>query len=101
GVVAGGASQDDDGYNDNTFSFVNNINTHEGGTHLTGFRAALTRTINEWAKKDGILKKEEFTLTGDDIREGLTAVLHVKVKDTQFEGQTKTNLGNSEVEAIL
>src|SRR5207247_2737912 len=59
------------------------------------------RTINEWAKKDGILKKEEFTLTGDDIREGLTAVLHVKVKDPQFEGQTKTKLGNSEVEGIV
>src|SRR6266700_2270174 len=92
GVVVEGAIQYDDGYNDNTLSFVNNINTHEGGTHLTGFRAALTRTINEWAKKDGILKKEEFTLTGDDIREGLTAVLHVKVKDPQFEGQTKTKL---------
>src|SRR5205814_1711391 len=86
---------------DNTFSFVNNINTHEGGTHLTGFRSALTRTINEWAKKDGLLKKEEFTLTGDDVREGLTAVLHVKVKDPQFEGQTKTKLGNSEVEGIV
>src|SRR5437764_1371218 len=96
-----GAVQYDDGYNDNTFSFVNNINTHEGGTHLTGFRAALTRTINEWAKKDGILKKKEFTLTGDDIREGLTAVLHVKVKDPQFEGQTKTKLGNSEVEGVV
>src|SRR6266513_1373614 len=101
GVVVEGAIQYDDGYNDNTLSFVNNINTHEGGTHLTGFRAALTRTINEWAKKDGILKKEEFTLTGDDIREGLTAVLHVKVKDPQFEGQTKTKLGNSEVEGVV
>src|SRR5713101_3318205 len=101
GVEVEGAVQYDDGYNDNTFSFVNNINTHEGGTHLTGFRAALTRTINEWAKKDGILKKEEFTLTGDDIREGLTAVLHVKVKDPQFEGQTKTKLGNSEVEGLV
>src|SRR6266850_3426832 len=101
GVEVEGAVQYDDGYNDNTFSFVNNINTHEGGTHLTGFRAALTRTINEWAKKDGILKKEEFTLTGDDIREGLTCVLHVKVKDPQFEGQTKTKLGNSEVEGIV
>src|SRR5881409_2533310 len=100
-VEVEGAVQYDDGYNDNTFSFVNNINTHEGGTHLTGFRAALTRTINEWAKTDGILKKEEFTLTGDDIREGLTAVLHVKVKDPQFEGQTKTKLGNSEVEGIV
>ena len=101
GVQVEGAVQYDDGYNDNTFSFVNNINTHEGGTHLTGFRAALTRTINEWAKKDGLLKKEEFTLTGDDVREGLTAVLHVKVKDPQFEGQTKTKLGNSEVEGIV
>src|SRR5881296_4398013 len=101
GVQVEGAIQYDDGYNDNTFSFVNNINTHEGGTHLTGFRAALTRTINEWAKKDGLLKKEEFTLTGDDIREGLTCVLHVKVKDPQFEGQTKTKLGNSEVEGIV
>jgi DNA gyrase subunit B len=101
GVEVEGAIQYDDGYNENTFSFVNNINTHEGGTHLTGFKAALTRTINEWAKKDGILKKEEFTLTGDDIREGLTAVLHVKVKDPQFEGQTKTKLGNSEVEGIV
>src|SRR5437773_1483145 len=70
-------------------------------TIATGFRAALTRTINEWAKKDGLLKKEEFTLTGDDIREGLTAVLHIKVKDPQFEGQTKTKLGNSEVEGIV
>jgi DNA gyrase subunit B len=101
GVEVEGAIQYDDGYNENTFSFVNNINTHEGGTHLTGFKAALTRTINEWAKKDGLLKKEDFTLTGDDVREGLTAVLHVKVKDPQFEGQTKTKLGNSEVEGIV
>ena len=101
GVEVEGAVQYDEGYNENTFSFVNNINTHEGGTHLTGFKAALTRTINEWAKKDGLLKKEEFTLSGDDVREGLTAVLHVKVKDPQFEGQTKTKLGNSEVEGIV
>src|SRR5881397_2024167 len=101
GVEVEGAVQYDDGYNDNTFSFVNNINTHEGGTHLTGFRAALTRTINEWAKKDGLLKKEDFTLTGDDVREGLNCVLHVKVKQPQFEGQTKTKLGNSEIEGIV
>jgi DNA gyrase subunit B len=101
GVEVEGAVQYDEGYNENTFSFVNNINTHEGGTHLTGFKAALTRTINEWAKNDGLLKKEEFTLSGDDVREGLTAVLHVKVKDPQFEGQTKTKLGNSEVEGIV
>jgi DNA gyrase subunit B len=101
GVEVEGAIQYDDQYNENTFSFVNNINTHEGGTHLTGFKSALTRTINEWAKKDGLLKKEDFTLTGDDVREGLTAVLHVKVKDPQFEGQTKTKLGNSEVEGVV
>src|SRR6266571_4303767 len=101
GVEVEGAIQYDEGYNENTFSFVNNINTHEGGTHLTGFKAALTRTINEWAKKDGLLKKEEFTLSGDDVREGLNTVLHVKVKQPQFEGQTKTKLGNSEVEGIV
>jgi len=100
-VEVEGAVQYDDQYSENTFTFVNNINTHEGGTHLTGFKAALTRTINEWAKKDGLLKKEEFTLSGDDVREGLNAVLHVKVKQPQFEGQTKTKLGNSEVEGIV
>ena len=96
-----GAVQYDDQYSENTFTFVNNINTHEGGTHLTGFKSALTRTINEWAKQDGILKKEEFTLSGDDVREGLNCVLHVKVKAPQFEGQTKTKLGNSEVEGVV
>jgi DNA gyrase subunit B len=95
------ALQYEDGYNENTFTFVNNINTHEGGTHLTGFKAALTRTINEIAKKGSYLKKEDFSLTGEDIREGLTCVLHVKVKEPQFEGQTKTKLGNSEVEGIV
>ena len=101
GVEIEGALQYDDQYSENTLTFVNNINTHEGGTHLTGFKGALTRTINEWAKKDGLLKKEEFTLTGDDVREGLNCVLHVKVKQPQFEGQTKTKLGNSEVEGIV
>ncbi len=95
------AVQYDDGYAENTFSFVNNINTHEGGTHLTGFKAALTRVINEVAKDKGQLKKEDFTLSGDDVREGLTSVIHVKVKEPQFEGQTKTKLGNSEVEGIV
>ena len=95
------ALQYEDGYNENTFTFVNNINTHEGGTHLTGFRAALTRTINDYAKKGGHLKKEDFGLSGEDIREGLTCVLHVKVKEPQFEGQTKTKLGNSEVEGVV
>jgi DNA gyrase subunit B len=95
------ALQYDDGYNENTFTFVNNINTHEGGTHLTGFKSALTRTINDVAKRRDFLKKEDFTLSGEDIREGLTCVLHVKVREPQFEGQTKTKLGNSEVEGIV
>ena len=101
GTEVEGAIQYDDQYSENTFTFVNNINTHEGGTHLTGFKSALTRTINEWAKQDGLLKKEEFTLSGDDVREGLNCVLHVKVIAPQFEGQTKTKLGNSEVEGIV
>jgi DNA gyrase subunit B len=101
GVELDFAMQYDEGYAQNTFSFVNNINTHEGGTHLTGFKSALTRVINEVAKDKGALKKENFTLSGDDVREGLTAVLHVKVREPQFEGQTKTKLGNSEVEGIV
>jgi DNA gyrase subunit B len=95
------AFQYNDGYNENVFSFVNNINTHEGGTHLTGLKAALTRTINNYAAKSGALKKADFTLSGDDVREGLTAVLSVKVREPQFEGQTKTKLGNSEVEGAV
>jgi DNA gyrase subunit B len=95
------ALQYNDGYNDTVFSFVNNINTHEGGTHLTGFKAALTRVINQYAQKGGFLKKADFTLSGDDVREGLTAVLSVKVREPQFEGQTKTKLGNSEVESAV
>src|SRR5262245_19925407 len=95
------ALQYDEGFAENTFSFVNNINTHEGGTHLTGFKSALTRIINEIAKEKGLLKKEDFTLQGDDVREGLTAVIHVKLKEPQFEGQTKTKLGNSEVEGVV
>ncbi len=95
------ALQYDAGYQDNTLTFVNNINTHEGGTHLTGFKSALTRVINEYAKKSGALKKAEFTLTGDDVREGLTCVLSIKVREPQFEGQTKTKLGNSEVEGAV
>ena len=95
------AMQYNDGYNENVFTFVNNINTHEGGTHLTGFKAALTRTINAHAQKGNFLKKADFTLSGDDAREGLTAVISVKVREPQFEGQTKTKLGNSEVESAL
>ncbi len=95
------AVQWDAGFQENTFSFVNNINTHEGGTHLTGFKAALTRCVNEVAKNKGMFRKDNISLSGDDVREGLTAVLHVKVKEPQFEGQTKTKLGNSEVEGIV
>ncbi|MEO7962629.1 MAG: DNA topoisomerase (ATP-hydrolyzing) subunit B, partial [Gemmatimonadaceae bacterium] len=95
------ALQYNDGYNDNVFTFVNNINTHEGGTHLTGFKAALTRTINNYAQKGNFLKKADFTLSGDDAREGLTAVLSIKVREPQFEGQTKTKLGNSEAESAV
>jgi DNA gyrase subunit B len=90
-----------DGYNDNIFSFVNNINTVEGGTHLTGFKSALTRVVNQYAQKGNVLKKADFTLSGDDVREGLTAVLAVRVREPQFEGQTKTKLGNSEVETAV
>ncbi len=95
------AMQYNDGYNDNIFSFVNNINTIEGGTHLTGFKSALTRVVNQYAQKGNFLKKADFTLSGDDVREGLTAVLAVKVREPQFEGQTKTKLGNSEVETAV
>jgi DNA gyrase subunit B len=95
------AFQYNDGYNENVFSFVNSINTHEGGTHLTGLKSALTRTINAYAAKSGALKKANFTLSGDDVREGLTAVLSVNVREPQFEGQTKTKLGNSEVEGAV
>ncbi|HEX6923990.1 MAG TPA: DNA topoisomerase (ATP-hydrolyzing) subunit B [Longimicrobiaceae bacterium] len=96
------ALQYDDGYNENTFTFVNNINTHEGGTHLTGFKSALTRTINDYARKAGLFKKGGLdALSGDDVREGLTCVLSVKVKEPQFEGQTKTKLGNSEVKGAV
>ncbi|MFL5561681.1 MAG: DNA topoisomerase (ATP-hydrolyzing) subunit B [Gemmatimonadaceae bacterium] len=96
------AMQYNDGYNENVFSFVNNINTHEGGTHLTGFKSALTRVINQYIQKSSLAKKDkETTLTGDDVREGLTAVLSVKVREPQFEGQTKTKLGNSEAESAV
>jgi DNA gyrase subunit B len=97
------ALQYNDGYNDSVFSFVNNINTHEGGTHLTGFKAALTRVINTYMQKNSSLarKDKDIALSGDDVREGLTAVLSVKVREPQFEGQTKTKLGNSEVESAV
>ncbi len=96
------ALQYDDGYNENTFTFVNNINTHEGGSHLTGFKSALTRSINEYARKSGLFKKGGLeALSGDDVREGLTCVISVKVREPQFEGQTKTKLGNSEVKGAV
>jgi DNA gyrase subunit B len=95
------ALQYDQGYNESTFTFVNNINTHEGGTHLTGFKAALTRTLNDYARKNNLLKKELDSLSGEDIREGLTAVLSIRVREPQFEGQTKTKLGNSEVRGAV
>ena len=96
------AFQYNDGYNENVFSFVNNINTHEGGTHLTGFKSGLTRVINQYLGRSSVNKKDkEAALSGDDVREGLTAVLSVKVHEPQFEGQTKTKLGNSEVEGAV
>jgi len=95
------AMQYTDGYNEDTFTFVNNINTHEGGTHLSGFKAALTRTINAYSSKSTASKKGDPSLSGDDVREGLVAVLSVKVLEPQFEGQTKTKLGNSEVRGVV
>ena len=84
------------------FSFVNNINTVEGGTHLTGFRSSLTRLINEYIKNNNLSKQhKDISVSGDDIKEGLTAVLSVKIPHPQFEGQTKTKLGNSEIEGIV
>jgi DNA gyrase subunit B len=93
--------QYNDGYIDNTFSFANYINTTEGGTHLAGFRSALTRTINDYARKAGFLKENEENLTGDDVREGLTAVISVKLVSPQFEGQTKTKLGNTDMRGLV
>ncbi len=95
------AVQYNDSYQENVFSFVNNINTEEGGTHLVGFKAALTRVANDFAKKNNLLKNSDSTLSGEDVREGLTAVISLKVRDPQFEGQTKTKLGNAEVRTIV
>lgn len=95
------AFQYNDSYTENIFSYVNNINTHEGGTHLIGFKTALTRTLNNYASKNNLIKEGKITLSGDDFREGLTAVISVKVAEPQFEGQTKTKLGNSEVKSIV
>lgn len=95
------ALQYNDGYNENIFSFVNNINTREGGTHLIGFKTALTRVFNEFLKRSKLSKKIEETLQGDDVREGLTAIVSVKIPNPQFEGQTKAKLGNSEVKGFV
>ena len=95
------AFQYTDGYSENIFSYVNNINTHEGGTHLVGFKTALTRTLNNYAYKNNLIKEGKITLTGDDFREGLTGVLSVRVAEPQFEGQTKTKLGNSETKSAV
>lgn len=101
GIIAEIALQYNDGYSENLYSFANNIDTIEGGTHLSGFKNALTRVINDYAKKFGHLKDSDKNLSGDDIREGITAVISVKITDPQFEGQTKTKLGNSEVRGIV
>jgi len=100
-VVVEIAMQYSDAYKETIFTFANNINTIEGGTHLSGFRSALTRTVNAYAKANKLIKDEKQSVGGDDIREGITAVLSVKIPDPQFEGQTKTKLGNSEVEGIV
>ena len=101
GVQAEVAMQYNDSYAESIFTFANNINTTEGGTHLTGFKSALTRTINQYCRSKNLFKNEEGSIAGDDAREGLSAVVSVKVPNPQFEGQTKTKLGNSEVEGIV
>ena len=101
GIIVEVAMQYNDGYIPNIYSFCNNINTHEGGTHEEGFRLALTRVINNYAKESNLIKKDEESLQGEDIREGLTAIISVKHPDPQYEGQTKTKLGNGEVRRIV
>ena len=100
-TIVEAAIQYKDGYSESVFSFANCINTQEGGTHLTGFRTALTRVINDYARKQKLLRDDQPNLTGEDVREGLTAVVSVKLTDPQFEGQTKTKLGNAEVKGIV
>ena len=101
GVMVEVAMQHNDSYTENTYGFVNNITTPEGGTHIVGFRNALTKTFNEYAHKNKLLKENEPNLTGEDIREGLTAIVSVKIEDPQFEGQTKQKLGNSEARGAV
>ncbi len=101
GVLVEVAFQHNDGYTESIFTFVNNINTPDGGTHLVGFKSGLTKTINDYGKKIGIIKDADKKLSGDDVREGLTAVISIKVEDPQFEGQTKAKLGTSEAKAAV
>ena len=101
GIIAEVSLQYNDGYTENLYSFANNIDTIEGATHLVGFKTAITRVINDYAKKFGHIKESDKNLSGDDVREGLTAVVSVKISEPQFEGQTKTKLGNSEVRGVV
>ncbi len=94
------ALQYNEGFASNIYSFANNINTHEGGTHESGFKTGLTRVINDYARKNNLFKENDPNLSGDDVREGLTAIISIKHPDPQFEGQTKTKLGNSEARTI-
>ncbi len=100
-VIVEIAIQYTDAYSESLYSFVNNINTIEGGTHLVGFKTALTRVMNDYAKKYNLIKENDIAITGEDIREGITAILSIKIPNPQFEGQTKTKLGNSEVRGIV
>ncbi|OGS28248.1 MAG: DNA gyrase subunit B [Elusimicrobia bacterium RIFOXYB2_FULL_48_7] len=100
-IKADVAIQYNDGYSEQVYAFANNINTIEGGTHLSGFRSALTRVINDYAKNHQMIKNDAYSITGDDVREGLTCVISIKIPNPQFEGQTKTKLGNSDVEGIM
>ncbi|MGI6125386.1 MAG: DNA topoisomerase (ATP-hydrolyzing) subunit B [Planifilum sp.] len=100
GIFAEIALQYNDTYASNIYSFANNINTYEGGTHEAGFKSALTRVINDYARRNNLLKDSDSNLTGDDVREGLTAIISIKISDPQFEGQTKTKLGNSEARTV-
>lgn len=95
------ALQYTDAYTENIYSFANNINTHEGGVHLSGFKAALTKCVNDYARRNNILKEKDPNLSGEDIREGLTAIVSVKLPDPQFEGQTKTKLGNTFMRGLV
>ena len=101
GVFVEVAIQYNDSYNENVYSYANNIATIEGGSHLTGFRSALTKTVNDYARKYNILKEKDKNLQGEDIREGMCAIISVKLKNPQFEGQTKTKLGNPEVRTVV